>query len=76
MSEYDYTVQFVGNYWSMNTRISLDLDEQEGNASEETREKAIELADEMIAGDIGFSPVNFANSVLVTLNLVNEDLDI
>ena len=32
--EYDYNVIFTGNYWSLTTKISIDLDNTTGNLSD------------------------------------------
>jgi hypothetical protein len=74
MKEYDYNVIFTGNYWSLTTRISIDLDEHTGNLSDDARELAIEQASESISGEIGIDPTNFAHSINVALVLDDEDI--
>lgn len=73
MSEYDYNVQFVGNYWVLTTKISVELDENTGNMSEAARERAEEQASEAIAGELGIDPLDHAHSCLVTLVLEGEE---
>ena len=76
MNEYDYNVTFVGSYWTLITKISIDLDEYTGNTSEEAREKAVEEADRHLTGELGISPLNFAHSCLVTLVLEDEEVQL
>ena len=76
MKEYDYNVEFVGNYWVLTTKISVELEDTVGNMSEEAREKAEEQASEAIAGEIGVNPLNFVHSCLVTLILDGEEYQI
>lgn len=73
MSEYDYNVEFVGNYWVLTTKVSVELDDTVGNMSEEARERAEEQASEAITGELGINPLNFAHSCLVTLILDGEE---
>jgi hypothetical protein len=72
MREYDYTVQFVGNYYEISTKVTLELDEYTGNC--DVRERAVEEADRALCEELGISPLNFAHSTLVTLNLDMEDI--
>jgi hypothetical protein len=74
MTEYDYNVIFTGNYWSLTTKISIELDEHTGNLSDEAREQAIERASECISEEIGIDPSNFAHSMNVALVLDDEDI--
>jgi hypothetical protein len=74
MTEYDYNVIFTGNYWSLTTKISIELDEHTGNLSDEAREQAIERASECISEEIGIEPTNFAHSMNVALVLNGEDI--
>jgi hypothetical protein len=74
--EYEYTVQFVGNYWVITTPVQIELDETEGNLSEEARDKAVEDADSLFLEELGISPTNFAHSTIVTLNLNGEDIQL
>lgn len=74
MQEYDYNVIFTGNYWSLTTKISIELDEHTGNLSDEAREQAIERASECISEEIGIDPSNFAHSMNVALVLDDEDI--
>jgi len=74
MQEYDYNVIFTGNYWSLTTKISIELDENTGNLSDEAREQAIERASECISQEIGIDPTNFAHSMNVALVLDDEDI--
>jgi hypothetical protein len=74
MQEYDYNVIFTGNYWSLTTKISIELDEHTGNLSDEAREQAIERASESISEEIGIDPTNFAHSMNVALVLDDEDI--
>lgn len=74
MTEYDYNVIFTGNYWSLTTKISIELDEYTGNLSDEAREQAIERASECISEEIGIDPTNFAHSINVALVLDDEDI--
>lgn len=74
MTEYDYNVIFTGNYWSLTTKISIELDEHTGNLSDEAREQAIERASECISEEIGIDPTNFAHSINVALVLDDEDI--
>jgi len=73
---YNYTVQFVGLYWVLTTRISIELDDTEGNLSDEAREKAETEADEAMQQELGISPLNFAHSAIVTLHLEDEDIEL
>lgn len=73
MKEYDYNVEFVGNYWVLTTKISVELDDTTGNMSEGARERAEEQASETITGELGINPLNFAHSCLVTLILDGEE---
>jgi hypothetical protein len=74
MSEYDYNVIFTGNYWSLTTRISIDLYDTTGNLSDETRELALDRANEAIRGELGIDPINFAHSTNVSLLLDGEEI--
>ena len=69
MKEYDYTVEYVGRYWSLKINLSLDLDDTIGNMSEEAREKAEELANTLIEQDISLEE----GSCLVSLVLDGEE---
>lgn len=73
MKEYDYNVEFIGNYWVLTTKVSVELDDTTGNMSETAREKAEELASNSIMGELGIDPLNFAHSCLVTLILDGEE---
>lgn len=73
MKEYDYNVEFIGNYWVLSTKVSVNLDDITGNMSEEARERAEELASNLITGELGIDPLNFAHSCLVTLILDGEE---
>jgi hypothetical protein len=70
---YDYNVEFVGNYWVLTTKISVELDENTGNMSEEARDKAEYEANLSIRGELGIDPLDFAHSCLVTLILDGEE---
>jgi hypothetical protein len=72
MKEYDYNVEFVGNYWSMITKVTIELDDNTGNMSEQARDSAEYEANLAILGEIGIDPLNFAHSCLVTLLLDGE----
>ena len=74
MKEYDYNVIFTGNYWSLTTRISIELDDTTGNLSDEAREQAIERASESMSEEIGIDPTNFAHSINVALLLDDEEI--
>jgi hypothetical protein len=74
MKEYDYNVIFTGNYWSLTTRISIELDDTTGNLSDDAREQAIERASESMSGEIGIDPTNFAHSINVALLLDDEEI--
>jgi hypothetical protein len=74
MNEYDYNVIFTGNYWSLTTKVSIDLDDTTGNLSDDAREQAIERASECISEEIGIDPTNFAHSINVALVLNDEDI--
>lgn len=74
MKEYDYNVIFTGNYWSLTTRISIDLDEHTGNLSDEAREEALDRAAGAIQEEIGINPLAFAHSSNVALLLDNEEI--
>jgi hypothetical protein len=76
MTRYEYTVEFVGNYWTITTQVGLEFEDTIGNLSDEAREMAIESADEALQGEIGIAPLNFSHSVLVTLNLDGEDVQL
>jgi hypothetical protein len=56
--------------------VGLEYEETIGNLSDEAREMAIESADEALLGELGIAPVNFAHSVIVTLNLDGEDVQL
>ncbi len=71
--EYDYNVEFVGNYWVLTTKISVELDDTVGNMSETARERAEEQANAAIFGELGIDPLNYAHSCLVTLILEGEE---
>lgn len=73
MKEYDYNVEFIGNYWVLTTKVSVELDDVTGNMSETARERAEELASNLITGELGIDPLNFAHSCLVTLILDGEE---
>jgi hypothetical protein len=72
--EYDYNVTFVGSYWTLVTKVSINIDENIGNVSEEARELAMSEADRHITGELGISPLNFAHSCLVMLELEGEEI--
>jgi hypothetical protein len=72
-TEYDYNVQFVGNYWVLTTKVSIELEDTVGNMSEEAKEKAVEFASNSILEELGIYPLNFAHSCLVTLVLKGEE---
>lgn len=74
VSEFDYRVQWIGNYFEIITRVSVELDEYTGNLSEEAREAAEETASESISGELGINPAGFAHSVIVTLLLDGEEI--
>lgn len=74
MSEYDYNVIFTGNYWSLTTRISIDLDDTTGNLSDEAREEALDRAAGAIQEELGINPLAFAHSTNVALLLDNEEI--
>jgi hypothetical protein len=74
MNEYDYNVIFTGNYWSLTTKVSIDLDDTTGNLSDDAREQAIERASECISEEMGIDPTNFAHSINVALVLNDEDI--
>lgn len=74
MKEYDYNVIFTGNYWSLTTRISIDLDDTTGNLSDEARELALDRASECISQELGIDPINFAHSSNVALLLDDEEI--
>ena len=73
ITQYDYNVEFIGNYWLLSTKVSVDLDDVTGNMSEEARERAEKEASESIVGELGIDPLNFAHSCLVTLILEGEE---
>jgi hypothetical protein len=75
-TEYDYQVTFVGNYWTLTTRTSLLVDEQTGNCSDAVRERVEEEASEAMLGEIGFNPLDFAHSCIVTLLLDGEEVQL
>lgn len=75
-TEYDYQVTFVGNYWTLTTRTSLLVNEQTGNCSEAVRELVEEDASNSILGEIGFKPLDFAHSCIVTLLLEDEEIEL
>jgi hypothetical protein len=74
MKEYDYNVIFTGNYWSLTTRISIDLDDTTGNLSDEAREEAIDRAAGSIQEELGINPLAFAHSTNVALLLDDEEI--
>ena len=74
MSEYDYNVIFTGNYWSLTTKISIDIDDTTGNLSDDSRELALDRANEAIRGELGIDPINFAHSTNVALLLDDEEI--
>ena len=74
MKEYDYNVIFTGNYWSLTTKVSIELDDTTGNLSDEAREQAIERASESMSGEIGIDPTNIAHSINVALLLDDEEI--
>lgn len=74
MEEYDYNVIFTGNYWSLTTRISIDLDEHTGNLSDDAREEALDRAAGAIQEELGINPLAFAHSTNVALLLDNEEI--
>jgi hypothetical protein len=74
MKEYDYNVIFTGNYWSLTTKVSIELDDTTGNLSDEAREQAIERASESMSEEIGIDPTNFAHSINVALLLDDEEI--
>jgi len=76
MSEYDYNVIFTGNYWSLTTRISIDLDDTTGNLSDDARELALDRANEAIREELGIDPINFAHSIHVSLLLDDEEISL
>jgi len=63
-----------GNYWSLTTKISIDLDDTTGNLSDEARELALDRANEAIRGELGIDPINFAHSTNVALLLDDEEI--
>ncbi len=74
MSEYDYNVIFTGNYWSLTTKISIDLEDTTGNLSDEAREEALDRAAGAIQEELGINPLAFAHSTNVALLLDNEEI--
>ena len=74
MSEYDYNVIFTGNYWSLTTRISIDLDDTTGNLSDDAREEALDRAAGAIQEELGINLLAFAHSTNVALLLDNEEI--
>jgi len=75
-TEYDYNVIFTGNYWSLTTKISIDLDDTTGNLSDEARELAGDRANEAIREELGIDPINFAHSIHVSLVLDDEEISL
>lgn len=74
MNEYDYNVIFTGNYWSLTTRISIDLDDTTGNLSDDAREEALDRAAGSIQEELGINPLAFAHSSNVALLLDDEEI--
>ena len=74
MKEYDYNVIFTGNYWSLTTRISIDLEDTTGNLSDEAREEALDRAAGAIQEELGINPLAFAHSTNVALLLNDEEI--
>lgn len=40
LTSYEYRVSLVGDYWDMNLRVTIELDEFTGNCSEQAQELA------------------------------------
>ena len=76
LTAYDYRVDIVGNYWTLSTRVTVNLPDTIGNLSDEAREMAEEEADAAILGELGISPLGFAHSCIVTLLLDGEEVEI
>jgi hypothetical protein len=74
MNEYDYNVIFTGNYWSLTTKISIELEEETGNLSDDAREEAIDRAAGSIQEELGINPLAFAHSTNVALLLEDEEI--
>ena len=74
MKEYDYNVIFTGNYWSLTTRISIELDDTTGNLSDDAREEALDRAAGAIQEELGINPLAFAHSTNVALLLDDEEI--
>jgi hypothetical protein len=74
MTEYDYNVIFTGNYWSLTTRISIELDDTTGNLSDDAREEALDRAAGAIQEELGINPLAFAHSSNVALLLDDEEI--
>ena len=76
LTAYDYRVEIVGNYWTLSTRVTVDLPDTIGNLSEEARDMAEEEADTALLGELGISPLGFAHSCIVTLLLDGEEVEL
>ena len=75
-TEYDYRVEIVGNYWTLSTRVSVNLPDTVGNLSDEAREIVEAAADDSIHGELGISPLSFAHSCIITLLLDGEEVEL
>jgi hypothetical protein len=45
LNYYEYRVTFVGDYWDFNIRVQISLEEEQGNLSDEAKNKALEEAE-------------------------------
>jgi hypothetical protein len=69
----EYRVQFVTDYLTIETLISLDLDEYTGNASSEAHKQAVIEADASVEYEFGKRIADRANQITVTLLLDDGD---
>ena len=73
-TQYNYTITLVSDYFSATTRVTLDLDDNTGNLSDEARDRAITEAYEIMENELG-KTTNWKDAEVV-LNLDGEDIDL
>ena len=74
--EYDYRVTFITDYLTINTHVSLNLDDTIGNCSDEANEQARINGLNNIVDELGRFDETLINDITVTLLLENEEIEL
>ena len=74
--EYDYRVTFITDYLTINTNVSLNLDNTIGNCSEEANAQARINGLNNIVDELGRFDETLINDITVTLLLEDEEIEL